>query len=68
MDRASFATHSETYKIDGSYYKVAVDFIRRTVTIKSETFYRIVALDRYADFIGDMESYIKYLLKGGDDE
>ncbi len=58
MGYKSYATHGETFQINGVYYTATVDTVKNRLEIKWPTGREVLNLDVYIDFEGDMEDFI----------
>jgi len=51
-------TYSQTYKINGTYITVKVDFVKDKIEVKTKTSTVTFPLDDFINFEGDMEDFI----------
>lgn len=65
MNYSNFATYSETYKINGKYYKATVDFVKKPCIYFDGGGSKIkIDLDEYTKFNGDMEQFVNSKIRG----
>ena len=63
MDYKTFAEHTETYKINGTYYKTTVNFITDQIFIKSPKSMIKKPLSEYTNYTGNMEEYVTNIVR-----
>ena len=59
MDHRSFAEHSETYEVDGNFYKATINFVADKVFIKGGNLFLTFTTNEYENFEGNMEDFVK---------
>lgn len=62
MSREQFATHSETFTINGLQYKVTADFVAGLIFIRGTCYHNRVLMDVYTEFDGNMEEFVTHIL------